>query len=125
MQPFRSPSHALPSIEEDIQGKLITSLFEKLSALEAELRKDATRDDGLYTPRNDMTEPVLFLARLLQFDLGFPGIWTQKTKEVGDKLLATVFRLALLHGGEYLDDPVAFPLLMDTAFYLFDGKYTA
>lgn len=121
MQPFRSPGDNLPSIEEGIQGRLIDAVFNKLSALETEMRKDAAENLGKLAAHSELTEPVLFLARLLQFDLGFPGIWTQRTREVGDKILNVVYKLAILHGGEYLDDPVAFSLLLDTAFYLFDG----
>ncbi|KAI5116750.1 hypothetical protein M0805_001608 [Coniferiporia weirii] len=122
MQPFRHNPSPLPPLEESVQDRFISSLFNKLTALEG-----AIRDQSQYKSLKErgcthvsLTDPVLFLARLLQFDLGFPGVWTQKTKDMGESIMDIVMRLALLHGGDLLIDPVAFPLLLDTAFYFFD-----
>lgn len=71
-----------------------------------------------------LINPTLFLARLLQFDLGFPGVWTQNMKNIADNVLELMLRLTLLYGGDYLINPVAFTLLLDTVFYIFDGEHT-
>ncbi|THH04935.1 hypothetical protein EW145_g5157 [Phellinidium pouzarii] len=120
MQPYRHLPSPLPSLDGTVQDKFIISLLRKFSALEEALRSQTQRikeKDNVQVPLRD---PVLFLARLLQFDLGFPGAWTQVMKDVGDQVIEVVLRLALLHGGGLMTDPVAFPLILDTAFYVFD-----
>ena len=64
---------------------------------------------------------MIFLARLIQFDLGFPEAWTPTFKDIRSNMLDVVLKLAILHGGGYIVDPIAFTLLLDTAFYIFDG----
>lgn len=119
--PFKHSPATLPPLEHAIQDSFIASLSIKLSAL-----VNTIRDQIEAGNRNliGLTDPVLFLARLLQFDLGFPGVWTQKVKDMGVLLMTTILRLAVIHGGPMLN-PVAFPLLMDTAFYIFDGESIA
>lgn len=121
MQPYRHSSSPLPFLDESIQDRFITTLLRKLSALEEALSNQIQHIKEKDIVQVPLRDPVLFLARLLQFDLGFPGAWTQGMKDVGDQVIDIVLRLALLHGGGPMTDPVAFPLILDTAFYVFDG----
>ena len=42
--------------------------------------------------------------------------------DIGDDLLSSAFELALIHGQGIMTSPIAFTLLLDTVFYIFDGK---
>lgn len=121
MLPFRS-STSLPCLAEDIQDFFISCLTEKLRKLENMLRSRIHENREFKSLANSLVNPIFFLARLLQFDLGFPGVWTQNMKNIGIDILNLVLRLTLLYGGDHLTNPVAFTLLLDTAFYIFDGK---
>ncbi|KAH8119597.1 hypothetical protein DFH11DRAFT_1501865 [Phellopilus nigrolimitatus] len=120
MRPFRHLPAQLPTLEESVQNKLIASIFRKMLSLEGAVRDRAKNDKENMASLASLTNPVLFTARLLQFDLGFPGAWSQKMKNTGDQMVNVVLRLASLHGGGLMTNPVAFLLLLDTAFYVFD-----
>ncbi|KAI0829604.1 hypothetical protein BC628DRAFT_1314187 [Trametes gibbosa] len=66
------------------------------------------------------TQAVIFMARVLQFYLGFPVTWSQQMKDLSEELCANLTRLALFHGaGEGLN-MLGFPLIMDTLCYTLD-----
>ncbi|KAG1745538.1 uncharacterized protein EDB91DRAFT_1236376 [Suillus paluster] len=67
-----------------------------------------------------VTEAVIFLARLLQFDLGFPGIWTTHFRETCEKMAPILFDLVVIHACGPAHDAVAFVLLLDTLYFLID-----
>lgn len=121
MQPFRHSSTPLPSLDQEIQDFLVANLSTKLSALEALIRNRIQDDKERHRVSALLTDAVLFLARLLQFDLGFPGAWTKAMKDAASRFTETMLRLAITHGGP-LTNPVAFTLLLDTACYIFDGE---
>lgn len=122
-RPFRFEQPALPSLEETVQEKFFPNFYEKLSAIELALQKLSEEREGKHLAQTNLTEPVMFLARLLQFDLGFPGAWTRSLKEKADSLVNVILQLAVLHGGGLVLEQVAFPLLLDTVFYIFDGEH--
>ncbi|KIK91304.1 hypothetical protein PAXRUDRAFT_830959 [Paxillus rubicundulus Ve08.2h10] len=71
-----------------------------------------------------LTQSVIFLARLLQFNLGFSGPWTTTFREQYETVSLVLFRLALTHAsGSYLDE-VAFPLLIDTLYFVIDELHS-
>ncbi|KAF9219563.1 hypothetical protein BS17DRAFT_760662 [Gyrodon lividus] len=71
---------------------------------------------------NQLTQNVIFLARLLQFSLGFSGPWTTAFREQYETVSSVLFRLALTHAsGPHLDE-VAFPLLIDTLYFVIDAE---
>lgn len=43
-----------------------------------------------------LTQAVIFLARLLQFDLGFSGIWTTQFQETCEKVAPVLFDLVMV-----------------------------
>ncbi|PCH43895.1 hypothetical protein WOLCODRAFT_138657 [Wolfiporia cocos MD-104 SS10] len=111
---FRSDG-SLPPLLQPIQDQFITALdfrfAEVVSGRTGELDDSQARE---------LSHSAIFLARLLQFNLGFPGAWTSQTKAVSERLCKTLTELALIHGeGEELD-AVAFPLLLDTLHYVLD-----
>ncbi|KAH9858392.1 hypothetical protein C2E23DRAFT_767676 [Lenzites betulinus] len=66
------------------------------------------------------SQAVIFVARVLQFYLGFPVTWSQQMKDLAEELCANLARLALIHGaGEGLN-MLGFPLIMDTLCYTLD-----
>jgi hypothetical protein len=85
-EPLREPP-MLPQLEPDAQDNFIGNLCDKFKALESmQSQASSARAVGL----------SIFLARLLQFDLGFIRAWTPKTKEAGLSLLTILFRLAMV-----------------------------
>ncbi|KAL5506968.1 SRB8 [Sanghuangporus vaninii] len=115
MRPFRNDSTALPTLEQPIQDSFVSCLSVKFQSLE----NIAQGCGANYHDLIPLTDTTLFLARLLQFDLGFPGSWTQTMKDTAHRFLSNMLRLAIYFGGS-LSNPVAFSLLLDTAFYIFD-----
>ncbi|KAI0633322.1 hypothetical protein C8Q77DRAFT_1217758 [Trametes polyzona] len=115
--PFRSDA-SLPQLDSAVQE----SLFAVLCAKVAEMTDMMT---GLVRQpwSEDISrgsQAVIFLARLLQFFLGFPTTWSQQAKDLAEELCANLTRLALIHGaGEGLN-MLAFPLIMDTLCYTLD-----
>lgn len=118
MQPFRHSQDALPVIEEPVRDALCEGLNTKFAQLKRAF------DYRSATTREHLTECTLFLARLLQYFLGFQDIWKGRMVELGDDLLQGILDLAIIHGQGTLTHPIAFMLLLDTAFYIFDGKFT-
>ncbi|TDL22582.1 hypothetical protein BD410DRAFT_821184 [Rickenella mellea] len=118
VKPFRDEPSTLPSLEATVQDALILAMAAKFEILETLLHGVLNGNSG--STVESLTGITIFLSRLLQFNLGFAGVWTPKTLELIDHLLNMVFRLALLHGGGITTDPVALPLFLDTAFYIFD-----
>ena len=135
-------SESAPRLDADVQNEFMPKLLAKLKLLESSVLKYAEETELGFGRRPPMTSSILFMARLVQFDLGFEGIWTDQTREVGSQLLLVILRLAsvsrLLHilnlfedprlnrttqlyGGSVTTDSVAFSMLLDTAFYIFDG----
>lgn len=86
-EPLRREPSLLPQLEPEVQDKFIGILCTKFKALESMLHND---------PSAQVADLSIFLARLLQFDLGFIRTWTAKTKETGLTLLTNLFRLALV-----------------------------
>jgi mediator of RNA polymerase II transcription subunit 12 len=123
----------LPSIAVAGQDKLIRSLESKFSFLESVLSSPANQN----RVHRRATQRSILLARLLQYDLGFPGIWTPCPKAVGANLCSLLFRLLLvslyricsesmlslaqLHGAGETLDVLAYSVMIDTLFYLLDG----
>lgn len=92
---MREEATLLPQLEPAVQDELIAVLCSKFDTLESSL---TTRDSepGIRAVMPQVFQSVIFLARLLQFDLGFHSAWTPKTKETSIKLVSTLFRLALV-----------------------------
>lgn len=125
MQPFRQIPEPIPIIEEGVRDALSAGLAKVLSMLMDAFDYQAEKKYGAGSTRAKLTECTLFLARLLHFFLGFPDIWKGKMLDLGGKLLNSVLELTLVHGQGIMTSPIAFTLLLDTVFYVFDGKTSA
>ncbi|EGO25090.1 hypothetical protein SERLADRAFT_368519 [Serpula lacrymans var. lacrymans S7.9] len=102
------------------QEMLVTVIYGMFNTVESLLTSAA--DDS--ETASQATHTLVFLARLLQFDLGFAGMWTSKFREAASNLCTTLFRLVLLHASGPFFGLVAYPLLLDTLFYLIDELST-
>ena len=89
MEPFRTKGTVF-QLDANCQERLGKGICETLSAVESMFA--ATGAEGL----TSLTQNVLFLARLLQFNLGFGGTWTTTIREQYEILSSTLFRLALV-----------------------------
>lgn len=94
--PFRTSSN-LPYLDEDLQNTFIPRIVMQMESL-YHVRTEHAKVDGerREQPKSSLTGPIIFLARLLQFDLGFPGAWTAVMRSSGQRLLEVVFRLSLV-----------------------------
>jgi mediator of RNA polymerase II transcription subunit 12, fungi type len=120
-RPLRHASSHLPKIDVTILDVLVSAISDKFNSLR-ELLEASALDVEQKIPNQNLTDAVLFSARLIHFILGFPDVWTPKMKEKGKEMLTVAFRMAILYSGGVCLDMVAFPLLLDTNFYLLDGK---
>ncbi|THH30406.1 hypothetical protein EUX98_g3774 [Antrodiella citrinella] len=68
----------------------------------------------------EMARTTVLLARITHFVLGFPSLWTVEVNELSSKLCAVLIRLATLFGSGITNDPLMFPLLLDTIYYVLD-----
>ncbi|KZT67178.1 hypothetical protein DAEQUDRAFT_673722 [Daedalea quercina L-15889] len=108
----------LPTLDPAAQDKFFSGLVGRFAQMEEAWATG--RSDGAEDSLNQASHCIIFLARLLQFDLGFPGAWTPQATELSSTLCGTLFDLVLLHADGSGLDIVAFPLLFDTLLYLLD-----
>ncbi|KAI0675055.1 hypothetical protein C8Q78DRAFT_1010248 [Trametes maxima] len=115
--PFRQDA-TLPQVDSTVQDHLfsvVCAKFAEMTDVMATLMEQPWSEDI-----SRGSQAVIFLARLLQFYLGFPALWPPQVKDIAEELCANLARLALVHGaGEGLN-MLAFPLLMDTLCYTLD-----
>lgn len=95
IESMREEATVLPQLEPTVQDELIEVLCSKFDVLESSFTTSDTESEhkAVMPPGS---QSVIFLARLLQFDLGFQSAWTSKTRETSNNLVATLFRLALV-----------------------------
>ncbi|KIJ67463.1 hypothetical protein HYDPIDRAFT_108239 [Hydnomerulius pinastri MD-312] len=96
------------------QERLGKAICDMLSAVESMLASSAVNVPS------QLTQHTIFLARLLQFNMGFTGPWTAAFRGQYEMLSSVLFRLALVHSSGSHLDPVAFPLLVDTLCFIID-----
>jgi mediator of RNA polymerase II transcription subunit 12, fungi type len=130
----RDDQTALPVVDQIAQDGFIDALSSKIQAFETLLAQPTLE---LGVPPDQATQGAVLMARLLQFNMAFRGVWTPKARSLSENLCNSVFNLALVgykspspryqphisqaHGaGDHLN-PAAFPLFLDTFMYLIDG----
>jgi len=91
---IREEAALLPQLDPVVQDEFIDVLSSKFDAINSTLEADRETDIG--TETSYLSQSLIFLARLLQFDLGFRGAWTAKTKGASNQLIFILFRLALV-----------------------------
>ncbi|KAI9448864.1 hypothetical protein BJY52DRAFT_1309908 [Lactarius psammicola] len=117
----RDDQTALPVVDSLAQDSFIDALASKIRAFETLLAQLTPTTD---VPSAQATQGAVLMARLLQFNMAFRGVWTPKARSLGEGLCKSVFNLALAHGaGDHLN-PAAFPLFLDTFMYLIDELAT-
>ncbi|KAI8993842.1 hypothetical protein BD414DRAFT_480612 [Trametes punicea] len=115
--PFRKDA-SLPQLDATVQDHIFSVVCAKIAEMTEVMATLVQQPWSEDISRG--SQAVIFLARLLQFYLGFPGGWSQQVKDLAEELCANLTRLALIHGtGEGLNS-LAFPLIMDTLCYTLD-----
>ncbi|KAL0581804.1 RNA polymerase II mediator complex subunit [Marasmius crinis-equi] len=113
-EPLREDPAGLPAINFDIQDRFFPALSSKWNELLRLMQADAEQD------HQPFTQAIVLLARFLQFDLALRGVWTEKVKGSSLGLAETLFKLLQIHAAGGNTDPIVFPLLIDTLYYLLD-----
>jgi mediator of RNA polymerase II transcription subunit 12 len=131
LQPLRAEVSGLPTLEPDVQDAFVNAIHLATSRLDEFCTGKRVSDE--------VTNLVVVVARLWQFDLCLPGAWTQRLREVVADVLTTVVRLAAVrrpvfqidviaanaylqkYSSGVLANSIVFDVLIDTAFLLFDG----
>lgn len=91
VDPLRKDGLLSHQLDPWVQDKLVHALHDELSAVLELTSQDQTDSD-----RSHSTQAVIFLARLLQFNLGFSGAWTEEMAGLGVSLCGLIFKLALV-----------------------------
>jgi mediator of RNA polymerase II transcription subunit 12 len=94
-EPLRSDDSLLPPLDSPIQERFFEATCKSFRDLESSMTsgQHLTEAGG---GNSKITHAVIFLGRLLQFDLGFRGAWTPATIASGSLLSSTIFQLALV-----------------------------
>lgn len=123
-QPFRKEAPLLLNLDPAIQDDFVAILHDKLSSIKATLVKSSASAQvpviSGEDPSTVISQQVVLLVRLLQFNLGFRGAWTQKLKDLSSSFITNLFDLALHYATPDHLNPVVYPLLIDTLLYLID-----
>ena len=94
-QPLWAEASLLPLLEPATQDKFFNALCKKFGDIESILSTNET-DSLDKSAHSTVTQAVIFLARLLQFNLGFRGAWTAEAKAASSELTSTIFKLAVV-----------------------------
>ncbi|KAI6169577.1 hypothetical protein EDD17DRAFT_1784529, partial [Pisolithus thermaeus] len=113
-EPLRTKGVVL-HLDPLVQERLSKVILETLITIETMLSKSTNTS-------HEVKRCAIFLARLLQFNLGFIGPWSTSCMEIHEGLMAVLFRLLLIYAAGAHFDPVAFSLLADTLYFVIDGK---
>ena len=89
MEPFRTKGTVF-QLDANCQERLGKGICETLSCIESMFTAAGAEAS------KPLTQSVLFLARLLQFKLGFGGMWTHTAREQYGMLSSALLRLALV-----------------------------
>lgn len=86
LQPLHADSTGLPTLEADVQDAFVCSLQSATSRLEDFCSRNQVSDV--------ITDLVVLVTRLWQFDLCLPGAWTLQLRESVPNILTDIVRLA-------------------------------
>ncbi|KIK68882.1 hypothetical protein GYMLUDRAFT_67582 [Collybiopsis luxurians FD-317 M1] len=116
-EPIRDNPSDLPQLDATVQ----TELFEALSTKFADL-VDLFQSDSQPCDAPLLMNACIHLARFLQFDLAFRGVWTESAKSTSEALSSNLFHLVQIYASGSNSALIAFPVLLDTLFYLRDDS---
>ena len=89
----RDDQTALPVVDSLAQDSFIDALSGKIRAFETLLAQPTPTSD---VPSAQATHGAVLMARLLQFNMAFRGVWTPKARSHGEGLCKSTFNLALV-----------------------------
>ncbi|PIL34102.1 hypothetical protein GSI_03813 [Ganoderma sinense ZZ0214-1] len=115
--PFRKDA-SLPQLDPLIQETFFAVLcvkIKKMTEIMATLLQNPWEEEAARG-----TQAIVFMARVLQFHLGFSITWSQQAKEHAEELCFNLTRLALMHGAGESLNMLVFPLVLDTLCYTLD-----
>lgn len=100
---------SLPQLIPAVQDKFISALDTRLMQV-TEVLTVSIEDSPDEPHLHHASHCAIFLCRLLQFNLGFPGAWTPQAKLLSERICSMITRLALVRvkytyyiaGEEYL-----------------------
>lgn len=87
-------SATLPIIDATVQDNFFSGLVDRFAQMKEAWFAGPSDDTG--DALNEASHCIIFLARLLQFNLGFPGAWTVRATELGTTLCKTLFDLLMV-----------------------------
>jgi mediator of RNA polymerase II transcription subunit 12 len=91
----RDDPTALPVVDAVAQDSFIEALATKIQAFEAVLAQPAPVPTSDVAP-DQATQGAILMARLLQFNMAFRGVWTARARSLSEDLCKSVFNLALV-----------------------------
>jgi hypothetical protein len=89
----RDDPTALPVVDSVAQDSFIDALASKIQAFETVVSQHTPKSD---VPPDQATQGAILMARLLQFNMAFRGVWTLKARSLSEDLCKSVFNLALV-----------------------------
>jgi len=89
----RDDPTALPVVDSVAQDSFIEALASKIHAFETILAQPMTKSD---VPPDQATQGAILMARLLQFNMAFRGVWTANARSLSEDLCKSIFNLALV-----------------------------
>jgi mediator of RNA polymerase II transcription subunit 12, fungi type len=89
----RDDQTALPVVDSVAQDSFIKALASKIKAFETILDEPMPNPDVL---PEQATQGAILMARLLQFNMAFRGVWTAKARSLSEDLCKSIFHLALV-----------------------------
>jgi mediator of RNA polymerase II transcription subunit 12, fungi type len=89
----RDDQTALPVVDSVAQDSFIMALANKIKAFETVLAQPTLKPD---VPPDQATQGAILMARLLQFNMAFRGVWTAKARSLSEDLCTSTFKLALV-----------------------------
>ena len=89
----RDDQTALPVVDSVAQDCFIAALASKIQAFEAILARPTSKSD---VPSDQATQGAILMARLLQFNMAFRGVWTPKARSLSEDLCKSIFNLVLV-----------------------------
>ena len=92
---FRDNAASMPQLEAQVQDTLMGTISIKLTAtIELLASETIGPSTGVNLPQ--VSQTTIFLARLIQFVLSFPGVWTPTFKSQSEPLCNNLVKLALV-----------------------------
>lgn len=96
-QPFRKEGPLLLNLDPLVQDDFVVILHDKLSEIKVTLESNPSAQVADREVQSaQISQQVVLLVRLLQFDLGFRGAWTPKLKDLSTTFIKNLFHLALV-----------------------------